>query len=426
MRAFEVPGHEVLELLGYGATGEVWRARRGAELVVLRRLAGDGQQARDALAEVRRQATVVRSLTSRHLVRVKTITRVQGDDVLVLDHAACGSLEALLAERGTLTPGEVVTVLAPLAEALGQAHAHDLRHRRLRASRVLLAADGIPMLDGLGLDPLHDPEDSLDPTGVLGATADVWALGALGHRMLTGTEPGHVPELPATTPRPLAEALLSALDPDPFARPRAEDLAATLLASCPAAPLTGLPEPVQLPAPPAPRLPRSVPKPLIVTAAAVAALLAVVALGWTWGARSAPATASVTRVATDWVKVVADLDRARSSAFGTGDAGLLTQVYRSGSDLLRADEAAMAQLRARHATARGLAHRVLSAAPATATHDRVRLTVREQLSAYTLVDARGVVLERHTAGPVQQVLLVLVRDPEGSSGWRLQEVGQGA
>ncbi|MCW2671692.1 MAG: serine/threonine protein kinase [Frankiales bacterium] len=422
MRAFEVPGHEVIELLGYGATGEVWRARRGAELVVLRRLATAGEQ---ALGEVRRQATVVRSLTTRHLVRVKTMTRVHGDDVLVLDHAACGSLEALLTERGTLTPGEVVTVLAPLAEALGQAHAHDLRHRRLGASRVLLAADGMPMLDGLGLDPLHDPKDSLDPTGALGPTADVWALGALGHRMLTGTDPGHLPELPATTPRPLADALLSALDPDPFARPRAEDLAAALLASCPAGPLTGLPEPVQLPAPAAPRLPRAVPKPLIVAGAATVALVAVVALGWTWGARSAPATASMTRVRTDWVRLVADLDGARSRAFGSGDAALLTQVYRPGSALLRADVAALAQLRSQHATARGLQHRVLSAVPASAAEDRVELTVREQLSAYTLVDGRGAVLERHTAGPVQQVLLVLVRDPAGSRGWRLGDVRPG-
>ncbi|MDX6215583.1 MAG: Protein kinase domain, partial [Frankiales bacterium] len=97
-----MPGHEVLELLGYGATGEVWRARRGVELVVLRRLAVAD---RDALAEVRRQATVVRSLSTRHLVRLKTITRAQGDEVLVLDHAPCGSMEGLLAARGTLTPG---------------------------------------------------------------------------------------------------------------------------------------------------------------------------------------------------------------------------------------------------------------------------------------------------------------------------------
>ncbi|MFN2540075.1 MAG: protein kinase [Mycobacteriales bacterium] len=418
MRPFELPGHEVLELLGYGTTGEVWRARRGAELVVLRRLATAD---RDALAEVRRRATVVRSLTTRHLVRLKTITRAQGDEVLVLDHAACGSLEALLAARGNLTPGEVVTVLVPLAEALGAAHAHDLRHRRLRASRVLLSADGMPMLDGLGLDPIYDPADSLDPTGALGWTADVWALGALGHRMLTGADPGHTPELPATAPRPLVEALLSALDPDPLARPSAADLAAALLVSCPATPLTGLPEPVVLPTPPPRQLPRSIPKPLIVTAAAAAALLAVVAAGWTWGARSAPATASVTAVPTDWAAVVAGLDRSRTLAFATGDATRLEQVYLPSSELLRRDAAALADLRARRATARGLTHRLLSVRQAATADDHVELAVSAALSAYTLVDGRGNVLERHTAGPVLQVLMVLVRSGSGG-GWRMEQL----
>lgn len=404
MRPFELPGHEVLELLGYGATGEVWRARRGAELVVLRRLA---EADREALAEVRRQATVVRSLTSRHLVRLKTLTRAQGDEVLVLDHAACGSLEALLAARGTLTPGEVVTVLAPLAEALGAAHDHGLRHRRLRASRVLFSAEGMPLLDGLGLDPLHDPADSLDPTGVLGPAADVWALGALGHRMLTGADPGPAPEWPATAPLPLVAALGTALDPDPLARPGAADLAAALLASCPAAPVGGLPEPVVLPAPASRQLPRRVPKPVLGAVAAVAALLAVVALGWTWGARSAPATASVTAVPTDWSAVVRQLDRERSAAFATGDAARLRQLYPGGSALLRDDLAALADLRRRGARARGLLHVVLDVRPVAVGQGRAELQVRESLSAYTLVDAGGRVLERHTAGPAVDLVMTL-------------------
>lgn len=424
MRAFELPGHEVLELLGYGATGEVWRARRGTELVVLRRLASDGPAVREALAEVRRQATVVRSLPTRHVIRVKALTRVQGDDVLVLDHAACGSLESLLTDRGVLEPGEVVTVLAPLAEALGLAHGHGLRHRRLRASRVLLAADGMPVLDGLGLDPLHDAQDSLDPTGALGPTADVWALGALGHRMLTGADPGHTPDLPATVPVPLADALRSALDPDPLARPTAADLAAALLASCPAVPLRRLPEPVALPVPTARRaVPRSLPKPLLAAGGAVLALLAVVALGWTWGARSAPATASVGAAPTDWTAVVTGLDRSRALAFGRSDPAALRQVYAPGSDLRAGDEEVLRSLQARRVVARGLAHRLLSVGVVSDRGERVELRVAEQLSAYALVGSRGDVVERHTAGPVQQVVMVLDR---GAAGWRVLALRRGA
>ena len=408
MQPFSVPGHEVLELLGYGRLGEVWRARRGAELVVLRRLDPTDHE---ALAEVRKQATLVRTLTSRHLVRLKTVTQVHGDDVLVLDHAARGSLDALLADRGVLAPGEVVTVLAPLAEALGQAHGLGLQHRRLTASRVLFAADGRPLLDGLGLDPLHDPADSLDPTGALGSTADVWALGDLGRRMLGGAD-----DLPATTPLPLREAIEAALDPDPFARPAAQDLAARLLASCPAAPVQGLPEPVVLPAPWPRPAPRRLPRPALVGGAVLGVLAVVVVLGWTWGARGAPATASVGAVPTDWRAVVEQLDAARGRAFTTGVAQELAAVYDRGSPLLGDDERVLLDLRARRLTARGLHHRVLAAEVRVTGPDRVTLAVTQQLAGYTLVDTRGRVQERHTDGPAQRVVMVLTRAPVG---WRV-------
>ncbi|MCW2499091.1 MAG: Serine/threonine protein kinase, partial [Frankiales bacterium] len=172
MTAWEVPGYDVLELLGFGTTGEVWRARERASgtVVALRRLAGGD---RAAVAAVRREATVVRSLPSPHLVRLRTTVRAGGDDVLVLDHAAGGSLAALLARRGRLDPGEVVTVLAPVADALGQAHQHGLVHGRLGVSSVLLTAQGMPLLDGLGAASLTD-------AGAADPAADVAALGALG------------------------------------------------------------------------------------------------------------------------------------------------------------------------------------------------------------------------------------------------------
>jgi hypothetical protein len=112
----------------------------------------------------------------------------------------------------------------------------------------------------------------------------------------------------------------------------------------------------------------------------------------------------------------------RGRAFPTGRADGLAQVYAPGSALLRADQAALADLRSRHVTARGLGHRVLAARASAAGDDEVVLSVTEQLSSYTLVDPRGVVVERHTAGPVQQARVLLERV---GVGWRLREVRPG-
>ena len=50
---------------------------------------------------------------------------------------------------------------------------------------------------------------------------------------------------------------------------------------------------------------------------------------------------------------------------------------------------------------------------------RVRLVVRQSLRAYLLVDRTGLVRERHTAGPVVETDVVLLRGP---GGWRLESV----
>lgn len=233
MTQWQVPGYDDLQLLGFGTAGEVWAARErsSGDRVALRRILGGNVE---GVAQVRAAATVLRSLPSPHLVRVRTTLRAGQDDVVVLDLADGGPLTALVGRRGSLSPGEVVTAVAPLAEALGQAHAHRLRHGRLGLSSVLLAADGMPLLDGLATAALHDAADGLDPTGVLGDSADVWALGELCRQLLTGMPDA---DLPPTTPLGLREAVEAALSPDMRSRPTAADLAAALLAACPALPL---------------------------------------------------------------------------------------------------------------------------------------------------------------------------------------------
>jgi len=312
---WEPSGYEALELIGFGAVGEVWRARArsSGEVVALRRLP---EAEREELQELRRQAAVVRTLPGVHLVRLRSVH----GDVLVLDHAPGGSLAALLARRGRLDPGEVVTVVAPVAHVLGAAHAAGLVHGHVGLRSVLLTADGMPLLDELGAGHLCERALGLDPTGVLGSTADVWALGALCHVLLCGAAPvpGVSLALSApTVPVALVRAVDAALAFDPAARPEAAELSALLLQACPARPVT-------FPAGAVPSAPavtqrrrRShVARPglfgavsrcalytgasrsRVLTAGAAAAVLAVVALvGWAWGSGTARSAATTLRAA---------------------------------------------------------------------------------------------------------------------------------
>ena len=427
MSPWVVPGYDVQELLGFGTSGEVWRARERSSgaLVALRRIAGGD---REAVATVLAQATVVRSLPTAHVLRLRTTTRAGRDDVLVLDHAAGGSLASLLLRRGRLEPGEVVTAVAPLADALGQAHAQGLAHGRVRVSSVLLTEAGMPLLDGLGLSCLYDAEDTCDAPGGPGPAADVWALGALAHQLLTGEAPGTagLHALAPRAPLPLVRAVEAALGADPADRPAAGDLAAALLAACPALPLEGtaaVAPPLPVPLPVRRPVPRSAPPRVSLLVAGGLLIASVVGAGWVWGARTADRPALVAAptvdLSPDWGAVLGGLDRARAEAFARADAARLAGVYGAAGPLLTADQRAITALVRLRRTAVGVEHEVRGVTPVRVGTDSVTLRVVESLRGYEVVDGVGRVVGRHPPGTLVTHEVVLVRLPRG---WRVSRV----
>ena len=244
-----LPGYEVEVLIGNGPAGEVWRARdlTSGEAVALQRL--DEPLDPGTLEVVRHNVRLLRAVRSAHLVRVREVL----DDVLVLDHASGGSLERLLARR-RLSPGEVVTVVAPVAAALGAAHALGLVHGAISVRSVRFSAEGMPLLRGLEGAPLAP--DSAGRRGVAGrgaaadpfAARDVWALAALCQHALTGAPPGPAHDggaagrallgvLAPSAPAALVAAVEAVLSAPAEQRPGAAEFATMLRRACAAAPL---------------------------------------------------------------------------------------------------------------------------------------------------------------------------------------------
>lgn len=330
MDAWTLPGFEVGELLGFGATGEVWRATETAtgETVALKRLRADADPA--AVQALRREATALASLDTPYIVRLRQVV----GDILVLDHAPGGSLAALLSRRGDLQPGEVVTVAAPLAAALAAAHAVGLVHGDLSPSNVLFTADGMPLLSDLGLarftgervDAVSGTAEYVDPVvaagGPPGPASDVWALAAICHHMLAGSPPhagGGVDQVLAAAvagaraplgllapraSRSLVAVVEAALSADPSRRPTAEAFATALQRAQAPAPvrLAGAP-PVSAPvpdvrethvvprptAPPAPTPARRRRRPSGLVLGCVVLVLGLLAGGLVWARSGEPA-----------------------------------------------------------------------------------------------------------------------------------------
>ena len=265
-----VPGHVLEELLGRGGSGQVWRARPrsgGPPVAVKVLVRGDPERQE-------REAALLAELDHPHLVRLHSVVRreVRGGSAqvaLVLDLLEGGSLAALLARRGRLRPGEVVTTVAPIAAALAHAHDRGVVHGDLSPGNIVFTAEGRPVLTDLGTARLvgdtvraEVTPPYVDPVvargGAPGPASDVFGVAAAAFHALTGVAPwnaadpggtltvaatGQLPDLALLAPEApeeLVRVVLRGLSEEPHERGSAAAFALDLRHAC-------RPEPVRLP-----------------------------------------------------------------------------------------------------------------------------------------------------------------------------------
>lgn len=195
----DLPGYDVLDLLGTGATGAVW-AVRGPDGV---RFAAKILDAPPDQLDY--ELSVLESVRHDHVVRVQDVVADRSTDpagtAMVMQLAEGGSLADTLSRRDVLTPGELVTVLCPVARALHDLHGLGLIHGDLSPGNILLTSDGKPLIADLGMSRLagHAGEEVwateawAAPEVLAGArpvpASDVYSLGAIAWRALTGAAP---------------------------------------------------------------------------------------------------------------------------------------------------------------------------------------------------------------------------------------------
>ncbi|MDQ2783357.1 MAG: protein kinase [Actinomycetota bacterium] len=167
----EVPGYDLGTFLGRGASGSVWSARAtaGGDEVAIKLCSPAGS---DAPGEGARELDVAALVTSEHVVRARErLVLPDGGVAVVLDLADGGSLHDVIALRGTLPVGEVVTVVAPLATALAHLHRAGIVHADVSPGNVLFTISGKPMLADLTSARLPGDTESNPPVGTTGFTA---------------------------------------------------------------------------------------------------------------------------------------------------------------------------------------------------------------------------------------------------------------
>jgi serine/threonine protein kinase len=256
-------GCVVEKLLGRGAMGEVWLARRASDgsQVVVKRI--DPVLASDPILRARLQREWSSlALVGRHpnVVAVQAVALDAQPPHLVLDLVPGTALDALLARRRRLPALEAARVARDLALGLAAVHGQGLVHRDVKPANAILRPDGVAVLVDFGLAKDVFASSLTQPGTVLGTAAymapeqwgddargdvqtDLFALGATLYHLATGAPPFEGDDVVAIAeraaaadyapledaPQELALLVDLLLEPEPRFRPaRALDVAGDL------------------------------------------------------------------------------------------------------------------------------------------------------------------------------------------------------
>jgi len=265
-----LPDYELLEQLGRGGAGVVYRARqRSLDRFVALKVISAGEFASPAsVARFRREAEAAAKLDHPNIVPIYEIGEQEATPYLVMRLVEGTNLseaiEELFPRNAAGRERRVAELISTVARAVDYAHSRGVLHRDLKPSNILIDAAGKPHLTDFGLAKFLTPDAPLTQTAELlgtpfymspeqaagkplGVASDIFSLGVILYELLTSQRPfnGERPvdvlrqvieedPIPPTVLNPsldrdLATICLKALDKDPARRYRsaralAEDL----------------------------------------------------------------------------------------------------------------------------------------------------------------------------------------------------------
>ena len=264
-RAQRMGRYRLIELLGRGGMGEVWRAehdtlaRRAAIKLIRPDVLDQGDRAL-SLARFEREAQATAGLGSPHAIELYDYgVSEDGTFFYVMELLEGRDLAQVLADNGVLAPARAVYLLEQICHSLRDAHEQRVIHRDIKPANIYVCKKGsdydfVKVLDfGLAKRLTPDEIDLTQTNSVAGTprymapetirgepagtAADVYAVACVAYRMLTGHDvfeasgvmavlvqhlqapPRPILELaPALAPE-LAELIMQCLAKDPSSRP---------------------------------------------------------------------------------------------------------------------------------------------------------------------------------------------------------------
>ena len=212
--------HEIVELLGAGGMGEVYRARdtRLDRVVALKVLHGHLAADEHLRQRFDQEARAISQLSHPHICALYDVGHQDGIDYLVIEYLEGETLTRRL-EKGLLPIEQVLRYGIQIADALDKAHRQGIVHRDLKPDNVMITKSGVKLLDfglaklntaapggvfsGVSVSPTRENATLTAQGTIIGtfqymapeqlegkeadARSDLFALGSVLFEMATGT-----------------------------------------------------------------------------------------------------------------------------------------------------------------------------------------------------------------------------------------------
>ena len=246
--------YEILQLVGQGGMGAVYKARDRAldRVVALKIIRPDLVGQPSLLQRFKHELILARQVTHKNVIRIFDLGEADGIKFITMEYVEGENLATLLHKQGKFAPAEAAEIAYQVFRALEAAHAENVIHRDLKPHNIMRDQHGRVAVMDFGLAHSTQVSDVTRSGGLVGtlaymapeqaqgrqvdARSDIYSAGLIFYQLLTGKVPFDsdsavaslikrsqeriVPpvEVDRTIPRALSEIVVRCLEIDPERR----------------------------------------------------------------------------------------------------------------------------------------------------------------------------------------------------------------
>lgn len=225
----QIPGYQLLQKLGQGAMGTVFKARQVSmdRLVAVKILHPKWADNQEYLKRFFEEARLAAKFSSNNVVQAIDVFSAGGKHFFIMEYVEGVTLKEELGKGKVYPEKEAVEIVLQIAQALEHAHRRKLIHRDIKPANIVLTKEGVAKLADLGLarettnqalaktekgmtigTPYYMAPEQVKSREDVDSRADMYSLGATLYHMVTGRPPFNYPNVKDVLKAHLEEELV--------------------------------------------------------------------------------------------------------------------------------------------------------------------------------------------------------------------------